>query len=96
MITSVDGDSWVADYLADAAFKALFNAAWAFVSSDSLHRGRVWAGDLIRVPVGRVLEITRDFHDGATSGHGGTAKTASLFARRFQFSKMRQQVHASV
>ena len=28
MITSVDVDSWVADYLEDPAFKVLFNAAW--------------------------------------------------------------------
>ena len=32
MITSVDGDSWVADYQADPAFKALFNAAGALVA----------------------------------------------------------------
>ena len=74
MITSVDGDSWVADYQADPAFKALFNAAGALVASDSLHRGRVWDGDLIRVQVGRVLEVIRNFHDGATSGHGARQK----------------------
>ena len=51
MITSEDGHSWVADYLADPAFKTWFNAAWALVSFDSLHRGRVWAGYLIRVSV---------------------------------------------
>ena len=60
MITSVDNDSWVADYLAEPAFKPLFNAAGALVSSDSLHRGGVWAVDLIRVPVGRALEIIRN------------------------------------
>ena len=57
VITSVDGDSWVADYQADPAFKALFNAAAALVLSDSLHRGRVWDGDLIRVPVGRFWKL---------------------------------------
>ena len=49
MITTVDGDSFVVEYQADHAFKHLFNAAWALVSSDSLHRGRVWEGDLILV-----------------------------------------------
>ena len=74
LITYVDGDSWVAGYRADPAFKHLFNAAVALASSDSLHRGRVWEVSLIRVPVGRVLEVIRNFHDGATRGHCGTAK----------------------
>ena len=55
----------------------------------SMHRGRVWMEELIRVPLARTQEVVRNFHDGSTSGHWGTAKTLDLLARRFIFPRVR-------
>ena len=44
--------------------------------------------ELIRVPLARTQEVVRNFHDGSTSGHCGTAKTLDMLARRFIFPRM--------
>ena len=89
MISSVDEDAWLAEYRVDPEFSALFSPAGDLLDAASMHRGWVWMEELIRVALARTQEAVRNFHDGSTSGHWGTAKTLDLLARRFIFPRMR-------
>ena len=47
MISSVDSDTWLFEYKADPEFAALFASSGELLEAASMHRWRVWAGDLI-------------------------------------------------
>ena len=47
MLSSVDADTWVADYRVDPEFSVLFSPAEALLEAASMHRGRVWKEELI-------------------------------------------------
>ena len=89
MISSVDADTWLADYRVDPDFSALFSPTGDLLDAASMHRSRVWMEELFRVPLARTQEVVRNFHDGSTSGHRGTSKTLDLLDRRFIFPRMR-------
>ena len=96
LVLSTDTDSWLDDYRADPAFASHVGLSGALLVHDRLHRGRFWEGDLICVPRRQMLEILHFFHDGATQGHFGTAKTLDLISRRFTFPHMRKAVDTFV
>ena len=77
-------------------FVSHFGLSSALLIPDRAHRGRCWEGDLICVPRRQVWEFLRSFHDGATQGHSGTAKTLAFLARRFASPHVRQAVDSFV
>ena len=93
LITFTDADSWLPDYKEDPQFASIFGLSGSLLTADRLHRGRFWKGDLIEVPRRRVQEVLTNFHDGATTGYLGVAKTMDLLSRIFTIPHLRKMVN---
>ena len=53
MISSIDAETRVVEYRVDPELLALFSPAGDRLDAASMHRGRAWREELIRVPLSR-------------------------------------------